>query len=285
MGKLLKTLIYDNQISLALLDTTDIVNKAIKYQGLTPLTAAALGRSITIGSYMASSLKSEKDTLIINVSGSGVGGRITVLGNGKLQMRAEIQNPKAMLPLKSNGKLDVAGCVGEGRITVVKNMGLKEPYSGSSKIISGEIAEDFTAYYAYSEQQPTAIALGVLVDKKVKCLGAGGLILQPLPNCSEEAICKAEELITHFTDISKSIYALGLDGIIDEYFSEYEFDEYNPIFKCLCSKRNTDKILKGLGEKELYDILREEGKIEIDCHFCGKKYIYFKEDVDKLLGK
>jgi molecular chaperone Hsp33 len=286
MNKLLKTLVFNNEISLSVLDTTEMVNKAMEIHKLTPLAAAALGRTMTVCTFMSSNLKNRGDKLSVTVKGDGVGGKITVCGNGHLQMRGSIDNPYADLPLRADGKLDVGGCVGKnGRITVVKSMGLKEPYSGSSALVTGEIAEDFTAYYAYSEQQPTAMAIGVLIGRDETCIGAGGIIIQPMPNCSDESIDKAEKLISQFGDVSAKINAIGAEGIIKEYFAEYDFTEYNPKYVCNCSKEYIDGILLTLGEEELYDTVEKEGKIEVCCHFCDKKYVYYKEDVDKLLGK
>lgn len=285
MGKIYKTLIYDGQISLSVLDTTDVVNKAIELHGLTPLCAAGLGRALTVASFMATSLKDENEKLSVTIDGNGVGGKIVVCADGNLNVRGSIVNPHADLPLKPNGKLDVGGLVGnEGMITVVKNLGLKEPYVGKCKLVSGEIGEDFAAYYAYSEQQPTAIAVGVLV-KNDKCIGAGGVILQPLPDCSEENIGKTEKLIAEFSDVSRKINEIGIDGIIKKYFDEYEFTKYETQYKCGCSREYVDKVLIALGKKELSDIIEKDGKIEVCCEFCDKKYVYGQKDVEELFGE
>ena len=285
MGKIYKTLIYDGQISLSVLDTTDVVNKAIELHGLTPLCAAGLGRALTVASFMATSLKDKNEKLSVTIDGNGVGGKIVVCADGNLNVRGSIVNPHADLPLKPNGKLDVGGLVGnEGTITVVKNLGLKEPYVGKCKLVSGEIGEDFAAYYAYSEQQPTAIAVGVLV-KNDKCIGAGGVILQPLPDCAEENIGKAEKLIAEFSDVSRKINEIGIDGIIKKYFDEYEFTKYETQYKCGCSREYVDKVLIALGKKELSDIIEKDGKIEVCCEFCDKKYVYGQKDVEELFGE
>ena len=285
MGKIYKTLIYDGQISLSVLDTTDVVNKAIELHGLTPLCAAGLGRALTVASFMATSLKDKNEKLSVTIDGNGVGGKIVVCADGNLNVRGSIVNPHADLPLKPNGKLDVGGLVGnEGMITVVKNLGLKEPYVGKCKLVSGEIGEDFAAYYAYSEQQPTAIAVGVLV-KNDKCIGAGGVILQPLPDCAEENIGKAEKLIAEFSDVSRKINEIGIDGIIKKYFDEYEFTKYETQYKCGCSREYVDKVLIALGKKELSDIIEKDGKIEVCCEFCDKKYVYGQKDVEELFGE
>ena len=284
MDKVLKTLIYDNQLSLSVLETTDMVNKAIKLHNLTPVCAAALGRALTISTFISSGLKNDRDNLYVTVAGDGPGGKITVCGNRKLEMRASIDNV-VDLPLKSNGKLDVGGLVGRnGRLTIVKNMGLKEPYSGSSKLISGELGEDFAAYFTYSEQQPTAIAVGVKIGKNLKCVGAGAVIIQALPYADEKNLIKAEELIGGLTNVSTLIEEMGAEKLMQS-ITDGEYYEYLPKYKCNCSKRKVDNMLFALGEAEINDILEKEGTIKVNCQFCNKEYVYDKFAANKLFNK
>lgn len=283
MNKLYKGLIFDGQISLSVLDTTEMVNDAIRIHKLTPLTAAALGRTLTICTFMSSNLKNKQDKLSVTIAGDGEGGKITVCGNGELSMRGCIDNPNADLPLRSDGKLDVGGCVGKnGRITVIRSMGLKEPYSGSCRLVSGEIAEDFTAYYALSEQQPTAIALGVKIGTNLSCVGAGGVILQAMPGAEEKNISKAEEIISKLSSLSTIIEKEGIDILIKEFFGEVHYEEYFPKYKCLCNRDNIERVLISLGKQEIEDIIKTEGKIEVGCQFCDKVYVFDKEQAEKL---
>ncbi len=283
MNKLYKALIYENQLTLSVLDTTDMVNEAIRIHNLTPLTAAALGRTLTACTFMSSNLKSDLDKLSVTIAGDGVGGKITVCGNGKLNMRGFIDNPQADLPLRADGKLNVGGCVGKnGRLTVVRSMGLKDPYSGSSELVSGEIAEDFTAYYVFSEQTPTAIALGVKIGTDGKCVGAGGVIIQALPGASEEVLFMAEDVMSQLNNVSSLIESIGAEGIIDKHFGDIHYEKYYPEYKCLCSRDYIERVLVSLGKEELLDIIEKQGKITVDCQFCDKKYEFFDEDVDKL---
>lgn len=280
MGKLLKALVYGGEISVAVLDTTDMVNESIKIHNLSPVAAAAFGRTMTACTFMASGLKNKEDKLFVNVKGDGAGGRITVCGNGDLFMRGSVANATVELPLKPNGKLDVSGFVGKnGRITVVKSMGLKEPYSGSSALVSGEIAEDFTAYYAYSEQQPTAMALGVLIGTDRTCIGAGGVIVQAMPNASENSLEKAENIIKSLPDVSAKIHDMGAEKLFKELFGDTEFTELCPVYKCLCGKEYVKGILASLGKAELEDIIAKEKVIKVSCEFCGKEYVFGKDDV------
>ena len=280
---LLKGLICNGEISVAVLKTTDMVNEGIRIHGLSPVAAAAFGRTMTAATFMASGLKNKEDKLYVTVKGDGVGGKITVCGNGDLYMRGSVENGKAELPLKPNGKLDVGGFVGKnGRLTVVKSMGLKEPYSGSSALISGEIAEDFTAYYAYSEQQPTAMALGVLIGTDRKCLSAGGVIVQAMPGASESSLIFAERIINSLTDVSKQLKDKDGAEFFSELFVGAEFAATYPVYKCLCDKEYVKGILVSLGKAELDDIISKEKEIKVDCEFCGKSYVFNADDVAKL---
>lgn len=283
LNKLLKSLVYGGEISLSVLETTDMVNKAIKVHGFSPVCAAAFGRTITACTFMSSGLKNEGDKLSVTVKGDGPCGKITVCGNGKLFMRGYMDNGQVELPLKPNGKLDVSGAVGKnGRITVVKSMGLKEQYSGSAALVSGEIAEDFTSYYALSEQQPTAMALGVKIGKTRKCVGAGGVIVQTMPGASAESVGEAEAVMKNFSNVSTLIEELGAEGIMKKYFADAVYDVYYPEYKCLCSRNYLKKIIVSLGKTEVEDIINKQGNIEVKCEFCGKKYVFTPEDVEKL---
>ena len=283
MDKLIKTLIYGGDVSVCVIDVTDALNEAIKIHEFSPVGAAAFGRTLTACTFMASGLKNKEDKLYVTVKGNGVGGKITVCGDGNLFMRGAADNPKADVPNKPNGKLDVSGFVGKsGRITVVKSMGLKEPYSGSCRIVSGEIAEDFTAYYALSEQTPTAMALGVLIGKDGFALGAGGVIVQAMPGARESSLASAEEIVKSLTDVSLKIKELGAEGVFNKYFGKEEYAEYRPLYKCACSREYVKGVVVSLGKSEAEDLIKTEGQIKIDCEFCGKSYIFTEQDVKEL---
>ncbi len=286
MNKLYKSIVLDGDLTLSVLDTTELVNDAIKIHKLTPLTAAALGRALTVCTFMSSGLKNKSDRLSISINGNGVGGKITVCGNSDLDIRGSIDNPSVSLPLKENGKLDVAGCVGKsGRITVVKSMGLKEPYTGTSNIISGELGEDFASYFALSEQQPTALAIGVKIGKDLTCVGAGGVVLQALPGAKEENLIKAENIVNSLSNVSTVIEEKGIEGLIKEYFGDIEYQEYYPKYKCLCSQDYIEKLLISLGKAEVEDIIKTEGAVKIGCQFCDKEYVFTKEDAERIFSE
>ena len=272
-------------MTLSVLDTTDMVNDAIKIHNLSPVCAAALGRTLTVSTFMSSFLKGEKEKLSVTISGDGKGGKITVCGNGKLQMRGYIDVPQVDLPLNSKGKLDVAGCVGKkGRITVVRSMGLKEPYVGTSNIVSGEIAEDFTTYYAISEQMPTAMALGVKIGTDGSCIGAGGVIIQAMPGVKEEHLIKAEEIIKSLRNVSTIIQEMGAEKLLKEFFNTDKFEEYEPKYQCLCSREYIQGILVSLGKSELQDIIKSDGQVKVDCEFCRKSYIFTPTEVEEFFN-
>lgn len=285
MDVLYKGVAFNGKVSVTVIEATEMVNKAIEIHGLSPLAAAALGRTMIAATFMSSTLKSEEDRLSVTISGDGVGGQIVVAGDAGLNMRGYIDNPNCYLPLNSKGKLDVAGCVGKGRLTVVKSMGLKEPYTGSCAIESGEIAEDFARYYAYSEQQPTAMALGVKVGKGNVCIGAGGVIFQAMPDADDDSLKKAENLALSLTDVSTVMETLGADKFVEKTFTDYAYEKFYPKYNCLCSKEYIDGILLTLGYKELCDTCEKEGKVEVSCHFCNKKYVYDKAAINKLFAK
>lgn len=283
LNKLLKTIVFDGQITLSVLDTTEMVNDAIKIHKLSPVCAAALGRTLTVCTFMSSNLKNQKDKLSVTIKGDGKGGKITVCGNGNLEMRGFIDNPQIDLPLRSDGKLNVGACVGKnGRLTVVRSMGLKEPYTGSSELISGEIAEDFTAYYAFSEQMPTAMALGVKIGTDGKCVGAGGVIVQALPGATDEALFLAEEIVKDCANVSTLIENHGAEWIVKELFFTDKYNEYNPEYKCLCTRGQIEKVLISLGKDELLDIVKSQGKISVECEFCDKIYEFNEIDVENF---
>ncbi len=284
MAKLYKGVAFNDKISVTVIEGTDIVNQAIEIHKLSPLAAAALGRSMIAAIFMSSTLKSDGDRLSVTINGDGVGGHIVVAGDSNLNVRGYIDNPQCDLPLNSKGKLDVAGCVGKGRITVVKSMGLKEPYTGSAQIVSGEIAEDFAAYYTYSEQQPTGMALGVKIGTDLRCVGAGGVIFQVLPDADEQSIIKAEELILSLSDISSIMQNEGVENFIKRAFTDFKYEVFNPKYNCVCSKEYIDSMLITLGARELRETLESEGKIEVHCHFCNKNYVYYEDDVNELIA-
>ena len=264
-----------------IIDSTDIVNKAIKYHNTAPTATAALGRTLTAASLMGSRLKNKDDSVTLSFKGDGPAGLIMAVADYYGNVKGYIENPGVDLPLKQNGKLDVSGAVGAGYMSVVRDVGLKEPMTGISEIVSGEIAEDVVSYFANSEQTPTLLSLGVLVDRDMTCAGAGGVFVQLLPHADEAVIDKLEQNVVRITGLSSLIASgssceqlLGyvLDGI------EYDlFDETEVGYVCDCSRKRMLRAVKSLGDAELEKIYSEQEKIEVCCRFCNKKFSFGRE--------
>lgn len=284
--KILRGLICGGEVSVAVADTTQLVNEAIRIHGLSALSAAALGRTLTAAAYLCSSLKEENGALSVSVKGDGVGGSIYVSGDKALHMRGYIENPQAQLPHNALGKLDVGGCVGKnGTLTVVRDDGQSVPFVGTTPLVSGEIGEDFAAYFAYSEQLPTALAVGVKIGTEGTCLGAGGVFLQPMPGASEESLRFVEETIQKFGAVSSMLQEKTAEQILAEFFGEVQFYTLFPAYKCNCSRNYIEGVLAALGEKELRETVAEQGKIEVHCHYCNTDYVFTPQDVEEIVRR
>ena len=279
----------DGSARIHIINSTDIVNKAIEYHKTTATATATLGRLLTVTSMMGCMLGDKEDTITVSLNGDGPAGRVLAVSDYIGNVRGYIQNPNVDIPLKSNGKLDVSGAVGQGFLNIIKDMGASEPYNGSIDLVSGEIAEDITEYYAQSEQLPTACALGVLVDTDLTCKAAGGIIIQLLPFADNDTVTKIENNLPFITNVSRlfdqgmsneEIAALALQGI------EYDlFDEIDVDYICTCSRERMEKAMKSISKKDLRDMFDEqiaEGKpeeLEIQCKFCNSRYVFKPEDV------
>lgn len=287
MNKIIKTGLFGGFARAAFIDVTEMVNEEIKIHSLSPLATAALGRSLAMGAYVCANLKSPSDTFSITVNGGGPLGSIVIAG-GDHTLRGYVDNASVDLPARPDGHLDVGQGVGkEGYVTVIKDLGLKEPYVGRCELVSGEIAEDFAKYLFVSEGIKNAVALGVKVDKN-GCLAAGGIVVEALPGINEDMLFILEDVTSNFTNVSDLIEEKGIDGIYDFYFSHLDAEVYAEeelFLKCNCSQEKIDGMIKGLGKKECEEILAERGSIEAVCHFCEKKYLYGKEELDKLWEK
>lgn len=283
MNRIIKTGIFGGYARVSFIDVTDIVNEEIKIHGLSPLAAAALGRAMTAGAYIGANLKSESDAFSLTISGDGALGQIVVAGTENT-VRGFVTNPDVELPLKADGHLDVGGGVGKGYISVIKDLGLKDPYVGRCELVSGEIAEDFVKYLFVSEGIKSAAAFGVKVNKD-GCITAGGIVCEALPGITEDMLVILEDVMTNFKNVSDVMAEKSLEEIYDFYFSHLDGEIYaeNEIeLKCSCSKERIENMIRGMGKAECDEILAEMGKIEAVCHFCEKRYVYTEEDTEKL---
>lgn len=285
--KITRFLAYNGKISIVCTNTTNLVEEARKIHKLSPVATAALGRLLTITAIMANEMKNKTDKLTIQIKGNGEIGTMLATADNTPKIKGYVANPYIDLPLNEFGKLDVGKAVGqEGYINVIKDIGLKEPYIGISPLTSGEIADDFTNYFVNSEQRQSAVALGVLVDKNgVK--QAGGYLINPMPDATDEEITKVEKAIFEAGAISKMLDEnLSLLEIAKKVTGDKNVriieDNSTPEYKCECSKKRFEEGLATIGKEEINDIIKKEGKAELICHFCNKKYEFNKEELEEI---
>ncbi|MDW2798929.1 Hsp33 family molecular chaperone HslO [Clostridium boliviensis] len=279
----------DHQIRAFAATTRDLVEYARQAHNTSPVATAALGRLLTAGGMMGIMMKGEEDLLTIKIQGSGPIEGLTVTADSKGNVKGYAYNPGVMLPPNEFGKLDVGGAVGEGVLSVIQDIGLKEPYVGQTILVGGEIAEDLTYYYANSEQTPSSVALGVLMNKDNTVKQAGGFIIQLLPGASEEMIDLLEKRLGEI----HSVTSLLEEGKTPEMILTHilgglglEIMEQTPVkFTCNCDKTRVEKALISIGRTELEDMIEEGKSIEVNCHFCNKNYEFKVEDLKDLYEK
>ena len=269
--------------------TRNLVEQAREAHGTSPVATAALGRLLTAGAMMGTMLKGEKDLLTLQMKGDGPIHGITVTADSLARVKGYVDYPGVMLPPNGLGKLDVGGAIGNGMLTVIRDLGLKEPYVGQTILQTGEIAEDLTYYFAASEQIPSTVGLGVLMEKDNTVKRAGGFIIQLMPFAEDEIIEKLEEnlkkmpSVTSILDEGKSpeeLLAVVLDGI------ELEItDTVSTTFYCNCDKKRIEKAIISIGEKDIREMIEEGREIEVKCHFCNSAYSFSVEELKELLKK
>ncbi|MGN5883153.1 Hsp33 family molecular chaperone HslO [Staphylococcus simulans] len=284
---IVKALAFDGDIRAYAAVTTNTVQEGQTRHYTWPTASAALGRTMTATAMMGAMLKGDQK-LTVTVDGHGPIGRIVTDANAKGDIRAYVTNPQTHFPLNDQGKLDVRRAVGtDGTLTVVKDVGMKDYFSGSSPIVSGELGEDFTYYYATSEQVPSSVGLGVLVNPDNSIKAAGGFIIQVMPNAKEETIEKVEQAITHMTPVSQLIdQGLSPEELLIEILGEehVKFLETAPVrFECNCSHEKFLNAIKGLGEAEIQSMIDEDHGAEAECHFCRSKYHYSEAELQGLI--
>lgn len=271
MNKLYKCLVYDNQVSLSVLETTELVNKAIKIHNLDAASAEILGGMLTAAAYMAGCLKSERGAISLTVKSNDGSATVSVSGDIKGHIRGYIDGGD--------------GGLKGGTLTVIKDDGFSRPFVGACELKTYDVSENLMQYFHISEQIPTAVAIGVKIKDGV-CEAAGGVIMQLLPGTSEENMDRAEQRMQSFVNAADVVGRLGADGIMREYFSQetqnggvyLTFPEY----KCNCSRKKIEGVILPLGKNELENILSEQGEIKVHCHYCNKDYIFTQTDVDRL---
>lgn len=288
--KLVRATAQDGNVRIFGAVTTELIDEAVKIHNCAATAAAALGRMLTAGSLMGSMLKSEKETLTLQISGGGEAKGIVVTAYSDARVKGYIGNPKVDLPANSKGKLDVGGAVGtNGNLLVIRDLGLKEPYVGQVPIYTGEIGDDLAYYFTVSEQTPSAVGLGVLVDKDLTIKAAGGFIIQMMPGASEllaDLITYRLKEISSVTDLIEK--GMSIEEILEFIFKDMNLkilDSMTPKFKCDCSKERVEKALISIGRKDLEEIYNDGKDEEIKCHFCNSSYIFTNKEIGNLLKK
>lgn len=279
----------NNQIRAFAATTKNTVETARASHNTSPVATAALGRLLTAGSMMGVMMKGDKDILTLQVKAGGPLNGITVTADSHGNVKGYVGNPNVILHANEKGKLDVAGAVGVGFMNVIKDMGLKEPYVGQTVLQTSEIAEDLTYYFATSEQVPSSVGLGVLMEKDNTVKQAGGFIIQLMPFTEESVISKLEENLKKVTSVTalleeghtpESLLEVLLEGF------DIEINEKIPTqFYCNCCKERVEKALISVGKKEIQDMIREGKEIELNCHFCNKNYIFTVEELKDILKR
>lgn len=288
MGKLIRGITSLGEIMAVAVDGTDIVSAAEQIHKTSAVNTAALGRLLCAASMMGNAIKDEKGSVTLKVAGNGPSGTVMAVSDSKGNVRGYVSNPLVDLPLNSQGKLDVSGAVGkEGILHVIKDTGDKEPFIGSVPLVSGEIAEDITSYYALSEQIPTVCALGVRVNEDLTVQKAGGYIVQLLPGADDSTIDKLEANLKNLRPVSKMMCdGLSLEEILNEVLSGFEFDVLqtaNVEYKCNCSKQRVENAVASLGNKDLQEIINDGKPIEIKCQFCEKSYTLGLDSIKNMI--
>ena len=279
----------DSQIRAFAAVTTETVETARKDHNTSPVATAAVGRLLTGGAMMGVMMKGENDILTLQIKGDGPINGITVTADSKGRVKGYAGNPQVLIPANSKGKLDVSGAVGNGILNVIKDMGLKEPYSGQVALQTGEIAEDLTYYFAVSEQVPSAVGLGVLMNKDNTVRQAGGFIVQVMPFAEESTIAKLEQNVQKIQSVTTLLeQGHTPESLLEQVLEGFDIEINDTIpteFYCNCDKNRVEKALISIGRKELNELIQEGKEVELNCHFCNTNYVFSVEELKEILRK
>ncbi len=279
----------DSQIRAFAATTRELVEYARSIHNTSPVATAALGRLLTAGVIMGSMMKGEDDILTLLIKGDGPIEGLTVTADSKGTVKGYAYNPEVLLHANEKGKLDVGGAVGEGILSVIKDLGLKEPYTGQTHLVSGEIAEDISYYYAASEQVPSVVALGVLMNKENTVRRAGGFIIQLMPFAEDSVIDRLEKKVSEISSITKLLdQDMNPEMILEHILGDFDLeilDRLPASFACNCTKERVEKAIISIGRKEINEMIEENKSIEVNCHFCNTHYHFNVEELKMLLDK
>lgn len=285
--EILRGTLMDGQVRIMMCDTTQMVQRAADIHHATPVCTAAMGRLMTATSMLGVMMKGENESVTVNIKGGGPMGTVVAVANhGDIKVCAD--DPQVELPLREDGKLNVGAAIGkDGYMTVIKDLGLREPYIGQIELVSGELGIDFANYYTVSEQQPSLVALGVRVAGDA-VLKAGGLLIQPLPGCPDEVIDQIELRSPMFSDISREMTFAPKEELLEDWFRGMDLQilERAPLrYHCACSRYRMEKALISLGRRELNTLIEEDTGAELGCHFCHSQYAFTTDDLKELLAR
>lgn len=289
MDYIVRATAADSQIRAFAATTKETVELARQYHNTSPVATAALGRLLTAGAMMGAMMKGEKDLLTLQVKGNGPLGGITVTADSAANVKGYVNNPEVLIHANEKGKLDVGGAIGVGILNVIRDMGLKEPYVGQCELQTGEIGDDLTYYFATSEQVPSSVGLGVLMDKGNTVRQAGGFIIQLMPFTSEEIIDRLEAKLAEVKSITSMLDAgMSPEQILEELLGEFglEINDTLPTrYHCNCSRERIEKALISIGKKDLQEMINDGEPIEVGCQFCDKKYQVTVDELKGLLAR
>ena len=289
MDRILRATAADGFIKMSAVSAKETVQRAKDIHNSTPTTAAALGRTLCAASMLGNLLKEDNGSLTIRINGGGPIGSVIAVSDSKGYVRGYVTNPAVDLPLRSDGKIDVGGAVGrDGMLTVSRDIGLTQPYIGSTELVSGEIAEDLTAYLLESEQVPSACGLGVLIDTDLSVKAAGGFIVQLMPGAPDEYIDVLEENIFMMDQLTTILSEDGLEAVFEQVLKGLPYhivDEDEVGYRCYCSRERVGDAILGVGEGELESMINEGKDIDVSCQFCDTVYTFTPDDLRKLLDE
>ena len=279
----------DNQIRAFAITSREMVEKARQIHNTSPVATAALGRSLSAGAMMGSMMKGERDLLTLQIRGDGPLGGITVTADSRAQVKGYVNEPAVLIPANEKGKLDVSGAIGNGMLQVIRDLGMKEPYVGQTELQTGEIAEDLTYYFATSEQIPSSVGLGVLLNRDNTVCQAGGFIIQLMPYTEDKVIDALEQRRAGVSSVTELLNrGLTPEGILEELLGDLGLtvnDTIPTAFSCSCSKERVEKAIISIGSKEIREMIRDGKPIEVKCHFCNEAYSFQIEELKKILEK
>lgn len=285
--KLVTALLEDANVRVIAVSSKNLTEHARKIHGLSPTATVALGRALSAVAMQGAMLKTKNDKVSLIIDGGGPAGRIICTSDSKSNVKGYLANPVNDVPLNDKGEFDVGSLVGkDGFLRIIRDMGLKEPYSGMIELVSGEIANDLAHYYLKSEQQPSLVSLGVLIDTDSSVKTAGGLIIMPMPGCDPDIISKLEQRVMFTMDLSRQLEAFELEDFLRALFRDMDYKQVSaltPKYNCDCSRERISQALISIGEKDLREILEKDKKASVTCHFCNTVYEFSEQQLEELL--